>query len=918
MAFKLEKLTLRERIEQERVRLEVAKETRPPVDFTPALNTIDIPRETPVQRRVLEPTFYDFGRPQEPVPIASTPLPSPIAHRTTTVSTIAEPARKVIDPTKQEAKPVVEEEREVPFWQRALQVFSAPFDWIDKNIIKTGLSAAGTALGLVPDVQRQPGEDFWEWKKRSWDEFEVPFIPVKVPWSDDPLKLDIKGVLAFAPWFLIPGVGQVGSATKAGFGIAGTLGKAGLTAVSKEVAKKLALQGVKITEIAGRQFIREPGFLGQAGKLGRALGVAAEASPWGLAEKVVGKALGGALKAAGLVSAKAGEKVFGKIVDVPPSPSVVKFTDDLENLVVPKLEAFQKVRPSIPKEQAARMANIRQRFDRGEITLNKAVELMSASRAVGSLKAKFAVELGDKGIARRTGAEMDELLLPLQKAAESDFDFVDAANALKRLLSTGELPEPRHFVQFSKAYGKRTAEVLGEFARKPESFKDKVLDFLNLPRAVLASGDISGTFRQGLILGLVHPTRFPRAFARQLKAFASEKLTLDMDDALRSNVLFKEATRNGVDFTTVRKGAQLAAKEEPFASNLAQALPFVRKSERAFTTFLNEMRMGAYESAHSAMTAQGATQAQFKLMGDFINMASGRGKLPANLDRYAPLFNTVLFSAKLQASTLQLPRQIGRMFLSDNPYMRKEAAKALLAFVGGGASLVSLLNITNNGKTELDPRSGDFGKIIVGKTRLDVWRGYIQYARFAAQLLTGERKSANGNLTKDERFNIAFRFLQSKTSPVAGLFVDLLRGENYRGEPLFDETTGFIQTARDRLLPLAVQDTIDAMEQYGTNGLWAGLPAATGIGTLTYVNDLVRIKERIARQEGFDSWDEIDPLTQRQIQDTNVELQTAYMDFDRQVLGTAFGDWRNAGQSIEEVFEENVGKAIGQYRVLNC
>ena len=72
MAFKAVKLTLRERIEQERQRLEVAKETRPPIDFSPALNTIDIPRETPVQRRVIEPIFYDFkGTPQEPVPIVS-------------------------------------------------------------------------------------------------------------------------------------------------------------------------------------------------------------------------------------------------------------------------------------------------------------------------------------------------------------------------------------------------------------------------------------------------------------------------------------------------------------------------------------------------------------------------------------------------------------------------------------------------------------------------------------------------------------------------------------------------------------------------------------------------------------------------------------------------------------------------------
>jgi len=229
-----------------------------------------------------------------------------------------------------------------------------------------------------------------------------------------------------------------------------------------------------------------------------------------------------------------------------------------------------------------------------------------------------------------------------------------------------------------------------------------------------------------------------------------------MDDVLRSHRLYGEAIDNGVEFTALRRGAQLFAKEEPFASNLAQRIPFVRRSERAFTGFLNEMRMSAYEAAHNAMTAQGASPAHFKLMANFINIASGRGTLPANLNRYAPVLNTVLFSARYQMSTLQLPRQLGRMLLSGNPYMRKEAAKALVAFVGGGTALLALLKNTGVGKVETDPRSGDFGKIQIGETRLDIWRGYIQYARFMAQMLTGERKTAYGNMNKVQRYDIAW------------------------------------------------------------------------------------------------------------------------------------------------------------------
>jgi len=169
-------------------------------------------------------------------------------------------------------------------------------------------------------------------------------------------------------------------------------------------------------------------------------------------------------------------------------------------------------------------------------------------------------------------------------------------------------------------------------------------------------------------------------------------------------------------------------------------------------------------------------------------------------------------------------------------------------------------------------------------------------------------------MSKAQRSEITSRFLQSKASPAFGLMVDLLKGENFMGEPIFNETTGFIKTARDRLLPLALQDVIDAMEQSGVNGMWTAAPAVMGVGVLTYVDDLVRVKGKIARNMGYQTWDEIDPKTQREIENTSVELQTAYIEFDRRVMGTAWGDWRIAGNAIEDVFKENVALATAQYR----
>ena len=811
------------------------------------------------------------------IPQSSLAAPATLAPTQTEAQPL--PQAAPLKPTPIATPPVAED---IPFWQRSLEVFTAPFEWVDKYLIKPTYGVASTSLGLIPDVAREPGEGYFDWKRRSWASWNPAGMDVKLPWSEESLRLDVRGVLELAPWLLIPGAGQVGTATRAGVGIAGMLGK--------------------------------------VGKVGETLGYAVQYSPWGIVEKVAGAAMKGVFKGIGKGESKLSEKVFGKVEEPPLPVAVQKINTIFKEQVVPQRKAFEEVLK--PKKSAVgeMLRTLQQDFTEGRISRQEYESLVNKART-GATKPEFAITppyqpaagvLPESAISK---AEMDELLGKLITKSEGGWVAADSYTAMKDLLLNGTLPEPHNLRDFALVYGKEFADTLRGLKSLSPTKMEHLWDILNIPRATLASGDLSGTFRQGLFLILTHPTRFPRSFYRQLKAFASEKITLEMDDALRSRPLYDTLAKDwNIDFTAVRKGAKALAKEEPFFSNAAQALPFVRRSERAFTTFLNEMRMAAGESAYASMVAQGATKEQMRLMGEFINLAAGRGKIPFSLDKYAPAFNSVLFSAKYQMATLQMPRQIGRMLLSKNPYMRKEAAKALITFVGGGTALVGLINAAGNKKVELDPRSGDFGKIVVGDTRFDIWRGYIQYIRFAAQLLTGERKSAYGNLSKDDRFNIAFRFLQGKFSPAAGLMADLLKGENYRGEPLFSDTTGFLKSARDRVLPLALQDIIDAMEQYGTNGLLVGIPAVTGIGSLTYVNDYVRVQQKIARDMGYNSWDDIDPATQKRIENSSAELQVAQIKLDRDIMGTAWGEWSAVGRVIEDNLRKDVEIAAVQYQ----
>ncbi len=794
--------------------------------------------------------------------------------------TITEPP--VALPTPAKVPPIPKEEPlAVPFWQRALQVFTAPFRWVEETVIKPGLALVATAGGFISEVERRPGEEYWDWKVRSWAEWKPPGVNISVPWSDEPLRLDIRGILELAPWLLIPGAGQVGAGARVARGFAG---------------------------LAGR-----------LGKVGKVVGYGIEYSPWGMVEKTAGVAMRAGVKALSKTSEKVstaiGKRVFGEIVEPPISPSVGRLTTFMDEAIIPARVKFKKALPKgLRAKQEAVAAKAYELARKGEITQVEAIRRADAALAkIGGIRKKFAIKAPEE-----LANDVEELLGMINKSAETGLVTHNAARAFHRMLLGVDLPEPAQIAELAKVFGPKFAETVSKITQRPLSRWQKFLDAANVPRASLASGDLSGTARQGAILSMMRPHKVPGWFWTEVKAFLSEKLALQADDVMRADPLFAEFAKV-FPVLPLRGAIALAQRAEPYMTSYAQKLPIIgrliRMSERAFVTYINQASFGTYKAGWGAIVAQGGGKAEFKLLGEFLAAATGQSRLPVGLDRFAPMLNAVLFSPRLQWSTMQIPRQIGRMLLSKNPYMRKEAARALVTFVGGGAALIGLLNASGvSKKVEMDPRSGDFGKIIIGETRVDIWRGYLQYSRFMAQMLMGQRKTAYGNMNRVERSEIASRFLQSKLSPAAGLLLDLLKGETYMGEDLITSTKDVVRSARERMLPLAIQDVIDAVEMSGVNGLWTAAPATLGIGILTYVNDFVRVKERIAGQLGYKTWDEIDPATQRRLENTNPELQAAMIEFDRQIMGIAWGDWRLAGKAIENVFTENVNKAVAQYR----
>ncbi|GAG96283.1 unnamed protein product, partial [marine sediment metagenome] len=173
-----------------------------------------------------------------------------------------------------------------------------------------------------------------------------------------------------------------------------------------------------------------------------------------------------------------------------------------------------------------------------------------------------------------------------------------------------------------------------------------------------------------------------------------------------------------------------------------------------------------------------------------------------------------------------------------SPPVRKEAMKSVIKFVSTGIGILSLAKLAG-ADVETDPTSADFGKIRIGNVRWDIWGGYQQWIRFAAQMITGRVKSSTtgkvrelkaGEFPYQSRLDWASRFIQSKFAPVPALGADLLRGESIIGEPLDLGTAAY-----ENLTPIYMQDLAEAVDEMGVVGIPAvGIPGFFGIGTQVY------------------------------------------------------------------------------------
>jgi len=431
----------------------------------------------------------------------------------------------------------------------------------------------------------------------------------------------------------------------------------------------------------------------------------------------------------------------------------------------------------------------------------------------------------------------------------TNWEKLQAARALDAVFKEGTVPAPADTALLARAYGKSFVKSMP---------RNIISEIANIPRSMMASGDLSFGLRQGMPLGAGYPKEFARAMAEQVKYFGSEGVYQGAMKEIAQRPTY-QLMRGGpgrrVELALTEMGPMTGLREEKYLSPIAEKIPgigpIIRASGRAYTGGLNKLRADVFDSKFHDAEAAGFNPAQNPMlldaMCDFINKASGRGSAKP-LANSTQLLNALFFSPRLVLSRLQMIGKAVNLPLEKiihlaNPDwwtqtpkpVRIATLRTLLGFAGMLTTTAGLLKLAG-AEVSLDARSSDFLKPKFGNTRIDLGAGFLQYIRTFVQLLTGQVVSTRtGKITEVgegykplTRWDIAERMVEYKTAPIPSFVINLLRGKSVFGEKL-----NIPKEVLQRLTPMVWQDLYDIAKD-DPKLLPLGVLGVFGAGLQTY------------------------------------------------------------------------------------
>ena len=481
---------------------------------------------------------------------------------------------------------------------------------------------------------------------------------------------------------------------------------------------------------------------------------------------------------------------------------------------------------------AKRMAGLKE-YERKDI-INKIKKLDKALNPTE--QEQFLADIAEKRLGVQISYEEAQKLVKLTQKVE----------ALKK-------PELKEWQQ-SDAYWKARQELV-KFARelkaeippaisKITAVRKRLADYVSVQRAIKVGFDLSAPLRQGR--AYLGTREWNGAFRRMFK-YAKDPLAMDeLEIKMMRSKYAEQVLQVKRELGLTSLGETFTQREEDFASKLIDKIPVLRASERAFVGFLNDLRFHRFVNIIDRLEKSGIKITEdkeaLKALAKTIGAASGRGTL-GSAEGAARSLATVLFSPRWVASRIQLLLNP----LVKTGEARKEAIRALARLAGTSAAILGMAKMAG-ADVEIDPRSSDFGKIKIGKVRIDITGGLAPYITLMVRLATMSSKSSttgvitilNSNAyNATTAYDVALNFITNKTAPLPSIARDYLRGKSWEGEKLTMDKPKVLAKylARELFEPLLVADALDTYRDSSGNvlltaGAFTG--SLFGAGVISY------------------------------------------------------------------------------------
>jgi len=275
------------------------------------------------------------------------------------------------------------------------------------------------------------------------------------------------------------------------------------------------------------------------------------------------------------------------------------------------------------------------------------------------------------------------------------WEKISAADGLTNLLQGG-IPQPSKLTLLEEIYG---SELIKNILSK-RVWGAKAIDFLvelaNVPRAALATADMSAFLRQGVIEIPAHPMISLKAIAKTFRfAFKPETFEQYFVD-LKKDPLYPLMRKSKLAITDPSQ-ARMTEREEAFISRFLQRIPIIKIpvefAERAYVGFLNKIRVDLFKTWADELLSQGLSPvkdvAYFRAAADVINTFTGRGDLGKTGNRIAPQLNTLFFSPRLIAARFQALNPA--WYIKQPKEIRKKAISDFAKFVAAGLTTLALM-----------------------------------------------------------------------------------------------------------------------------------------------------------------------------------------------------------------------------------